>query len=114
MPISAGQLRHRVDIEERMATQDAATGETIYTWTPLYKSVPASIEPLSVREFITAQAGQSEISARITIRYRAGLTAAMRIVHNGRIYNPQGWLPDKDSGMEYLTAPCSQGVNDGQ
>lgn len=112
--LSAGQLRHRVDIEQRTAVQDTTTGETTYTWVPLYKNVPASIEPLSVREFVAARAGQSEVSTRITIRYRAGLDASMRIIHNGKMYNPEGWLADKDSGLEYLTAPCSEGTNDGQ
>lgn len=114
MPIKAGLLRHRVDIQERQRTQDADTGETTDTWVDLYTSVPAAIEPISVREFIASKAAQSEIVARITIRYRAGLDATMRIVHNGKIYNPAGWLPDKESGLEYLTAPCSEGVNDGQ
>lgn len=113
MSINAGQLRHRVDIEQRTASQDATTGETTYAWAKLHKNVPAAIEPLSVREFIAARAGQSEVSARIVIRYRAGLDATMRIVHGSKVYNPQGWLPDKDSGLEYLTAPCSEGVNDG-
>jgi len=114
MPIKAGQLCHRVDIQQRQRSQDAETGETTHTWVTLWASVPAAIEPLSVREFIAAKAAQSEIVARITIRHRDGLDATMRIVHNGKIYNPAGWLPDKESGLEYLTAPCSEGVNDGQ
>lgn len=114
MPIKAGNLRHRIDIEQRQRLQDSSTGETTETWVPLWQSVPASIEYLSVRDFIASRTAQSEIVARITVRYREGLNASMRIVHNGKIYNPQGWLPDNDSGLEYLTAPCSEGVNDGQ
>jgi SPP1 family predicted phage head-tail adaptor len=113
MSIKAGQLRHRIDIEERTASQDATTGETTYTWVLLHKNVPAAIEPLSVREFVAARAGQSEITVRVVIRYREGLDASMRIIHNSKVYNPQGWLPDMDSGIEYLTAPCSEGVNEG-
>lgn len=81
-------------------------------WTDVAE-VWAAVEPASVREFIASQQMQSEIVARITIRYRAGLTAQMRILHRDRIYNPQGWLADPESGLEYLTAPCSEGVNDG-
>jgi hypothetical protein len=29
------------------------------------------------------------------------------------IFNPQGFLRDKDSGIEYVTIPCSQGANEG-
>jgi SPP1 family predicted phage head-tail adaptor len=109
----SGGLRHRVDIQRRVETQDATTGESVASWTTVYTSVPAKIEPLSVREFMAAQAAQSGITARITIRYRAGMSASMRLVHGSTIYNPEGFLPDKESGQEYLTIPCSTGVNDG-
>lgn len=77
------------------------------TWANVAVNVAAAIEPLSVRGFIASQQMQSDISACIVIRYRAGLKADMRIVHGTRIYQPFGWLPDQDSGLEYLTAPCS-------
>jgi len=83
------------------------------SWLQVAANVPAQIVPLSVREFIASQSVQSGITTRIVIRYRAGLDAAMRILHNGRIYNPQGWLADADSGIQYLTAPCSEGLNEG-
>ncbi|WP_420492557.1 phage head closure protein [Azorhizophilus paspali] len=111
--MAAGRLRHRVDIQARQQTQDPFTGEIIDNWVTIWPSVPAAVEPLSAREFIAAQAVQSEVSARITIRYRDGLDASMRIVHRGKIYNPAGWLSDKESGLEYLSAPVSQGVNQG-
>ena len=113
MSIAAGRLRHRITIERPDRQQDRNTGEWIPRWVPAWEGVPAAIEPLSAREFIAAQAVQSEVTARIVIRYREGVTAAMRIVHNGRIYNIHGVLPDPDSGRSYLTLPCSEGVNDG-
>jgi SPP1 family predicted phage head-tail adaptor len=109
----SGGLRHRIDIQSRTDVQDETTGEVVPTWSMLYASVPAKIEPLSVREFMAAQAVQSGITARITIRYKAGLTANMRILHGATIYNPAGFLPDLESGLEYLTIPCSAGVNEG-
>jgi len=111
MTLAAGRLRHRVVIQERVLTQDADL-EPIYAWADV-ATVWAAIEPLSVREFIAARAQQSEVSARITIRYRAGLNGQMRILHNGKVYNPAGFLADKDSGLEYLTVPVSEGANDG-
>lgn len=112
--MKAGRLRHRVDIEEQQYSQDPVTGEVTTTWVPVWWGVPAAIEPLSAREFIAAQAVQSQVTARIVIRFREGLTPTMRIVHNGRVYNPAGWLPDPDSGRVYVTAPCSEGVSDGR
>lgn len=109
----SGGLRHRVDIQVHEDTQDSNTGEMVVGWTTVYESVPAKIEPLSVREYLQSQADQSEVTTRITIRYRAGITAAMRLLHGSTIYNPAGILADVKSGQEYLTIPCSVGVNQG-
>lgn len=124
MSIEAGRLRHRIRIERYEYLRDShgevvqnpITGEVSQAWVEV-ATVWAAIEPLSAREFIQSQATQSQITARIVIRYRDGLDAAMRLVHlrTGRpdvIYNPAGFLADKESGLEYLTIPCSQGVSD--
>jgi len=29
------------------------------------------------------------------------------------VFNPEGYFEDQESGLEYITAPCSRGVNDG-
>lgn len=113
MALSAGRLRHRIDIQSKQQSQDPVTGEITEAWVTVWPNVPAAIEPLSAREFIAAQAVQSQVVARITIRYRDGLDASMRILHKGKVYNPAGFLADKDSGLEYLTIPVTQGVNQG-
>lgn len=112
------ELVHLVDIEEKTNTQDPSTGELTETWSILYADVLCDIKPVSVREFIQSQAMQSQITARITIPFLEGLDASMRIVgvcgcHAGKIYNPEGFLGDPVTGQEYLTAPCSEGVNNG-
>lgn len=119
--IKAGALRHRIRIEAlqdlRDSTgeviQDPQSGEVMRAWV-LVREVWAAIEPLSVREFVASNALQSAVTARITIRYREDLDASMRLVHNGRIYNPQGFLPDAWDGLSYLTIPAAiAGVNEG-
>lgn len=50
---------------------------------------------------------------KIVTGYRPGVTADMRIVHRDRVYNITGVLADRDSGLEYLTLPCSEGANAG-
>ncbi len=117
MTLSAGRLRHRVRIDARSEARDAF-GTVIVSWVPV-ATVWAAIEPLSVREFIATAAQESQLTTRITIRARAGLDATLRLVHlvngvAGAIYNPAGFLADKESGLEYVTAPCSEGTNDGQ
>src|SRR5690554_3243133 len=111
--VAAGRLRHRVMLQRQEETRDPESGAVTVNWVdvdPLW----ASVEPLSAREFIAAQATQSKVSARITIRYRDDVTAKDRMSYHGKVYNIEGVLPDLDSGLEYLTLPVSQGVNDGR
>lgn len=83
-------------------------------WQTVWDKVPASVEPLSARDLIAAQAGQSEASGRIVIRYRAAVVPTMRILHRGNVYNIQGQpMPDPVSGLEYLTILVAKGVDDG-
>jgi SPP1 family predicted phage head-tail adaptor len=110
----AGKLRHRITFESPGLSQDPESGEMLPGWSPVWKDVPAAVEPLSAKDLIAAQAGQSEATARIVIRYRAGVVPTMRILHRGQIYNIEGpALPDPRSGLEYLTILVSTGVNDG-
>lgn len=111
--IDAGRLRHRVTIEEPTETQNATTGAIAVTWSALWTNVPAEVAPRSGREFLAAQQLQAEVSTLITFRWRDGLTPKMRIVHGARIYNPATFLPDPDSGREYIVAACSEGLNEG-
>lgn len=117
MPIDAGLLRHRVTIQDFQSLldtdgdviQDPNTGNVPKEWVTVAE-VWAAIEPMSAREFVAAQAQMSKVTTRITIRRNAAVSAGMRLLHNGMIYNIEGVLADKDSGLEYQTLPCSQGV----
>lgn len=109
----AGKLRHRVTIQSPSLNQDPSTGEMLNGWADV-ATVWAEVTDLSVKEFLAAQAGQSEVSSRVRIRYREGIDATMRILYRGRVYNIQGVLADAKSGLEYLTLPCSEGANDGR
>lgn len=121
MTLAAGRLRHRVSLQERTALldsnglviQDPNTGEVSYAWVELFQRW-AAIEPLSGREFIQSQATQSKVTGKIVMRAEPLLTAAMRIVHpfDGKVYNLEAILPDKDSGREYITILTSEGVSD--
>jgi SPP1 family predicted phage head-tail adaptor len=109
----AGKLRHRVTFQAITSTQDPVTGEMVQGWATMWDQVPASIEPLSVKDFIASSATQSALTARIMIRYRDGVLPSMRILHRSTVYNIHGVMPDADSGLEYLTLAVAAGVNDG-
>lgn len=109
--LEAGKLRHRLVLQQPVETQDSTSGATVVTWQDV-ATIWGSIEPSSAREFVAAQAEANKITAKIIIRYRADITARMRLLHvaTGLYYNVEGILSDKDSGRDYLTLPVSQGL----
>lgn len=111
MALASGKLRHRVEIQEFVEVINSF-GEREKYWAHV-ADVCAEVAPLSAKAFIAAQQGQSEISARITIRYRPDLKPEMRIVFRGKFYKIKDLLPDPVSGLEYLTLPVSEGVGEG-
>jgi SPP1 family predicted phage head-tail adaptor len=110
--MQAGKLRHRVTLQRPVKIQNPDTGSVTNSWESV-SDIWAAVAPSSAREFVAAMAVQSEITTRITIRYRDDVTPKHRILFRGKIYNIEGVLPDPDSGLDYLTLPCSEGVNDG-
>lgn len=118
--MNRGRLRHRIRLERLVDATDTSgdvvqnpeTGEVPQSW-QLVAEVWAAIEPVSAREFIASQAKQAEVVARVVIEFRE-IDPAWRIVHNGKVYNITGILPDKDSGRDYITMPVSAGLTDGR
>lgn len=72
----AGELRTRGVIESPVEAPND-TGEPMTTWAP-YAVAWADVEALSGREQFTAQQDASLIQYKVTMRYVAGVTAAMR------------------------------------
>lgn len=83
--MKAGQLDQRVTVERFSRTEDEL-GQPIESWAPLF-TCWAEVSPLVGREFIAAQAAQSEVTARIRMRFRPWMTAEDRVIHNGTTYN---------------------------
>lgn len=108
--MQAGQLRKRVIIQQRSQTQDDY-GQPLQTWTDV-ATVYAGIEPLNGRELLAAQAVNSEVSHNVTMRYRTGITPAMRLNYQGRLFNIHTIL-DENERHRMLTLQCSEGMNDG-
>lgn len=111
--IAAGRLRHRVQLQRQVYAQSPATGAETVSWELLADRVRAEVAPLSARELVAAKAVDGEVTLRVTIRYRDDVTDKCRVLFRGKILNIHGVLPDPVSGLEYLTLPCSEGVNDG-
>lgn len=109
MTLSAGKLRHRIELQRPEEVQDPNTGAVDLVWVK-YADRWAEYVPSSVREFIAAAAVQSEVKGRFVLREDATITADMRVIHRGKAYQILGVMPDPDSGLEYITLVVSEGV----
>jgi len=107
--VAAGDLSHRITLQQQERTQDESSGEMVTVWVDL-ADVWAQIVPMSGREFIAASAEQSEVRGRMVIRYRDDINASMRVVYRGQKYDIAAVLPDNDSGVEHLTLMTTEGV----
>lgn len=110
--MQAGKLRHRVRIQKKVADKDD-WGEPLEIWEDVWTGVPADIRAVSGTEGWTAQQVQSNVNTEIEIRYRRGVTAAMRVIHETReqlavspqemtIYDIEWIKPDRTGRRELI------------
>lgn len=84
--MQAGKLDRRITIQEPVISQDDY-GEPVVTGWADVATVWAQVVPVSGREYFDATAVRAEKTTRFRIRWRSGLTEAMRIVYDGRNYD---------------------------
>ena len=101
--MQAGRLNRRCTLQAPVTTQDEL-GQPIPGWTDV-ATVWADIRMKSGLESIKAGAPVSVVQASIRVRYRAGITAGMRVVHNLQAFNIVAVLPDV-GGREYVDLVC--------
>jgi len=101
-----GPLRHRVTLQQR-ATGVDPYGQPVDTWQDV-ATVWAQVEDLRGREFLEAkQAPGSEVTTRIRMRYRDGVTPDMRAVHKDRVLQVVAVL-DPDGRATRLELMCAE------
>jgi len=83
--MKAGQLKHRIVIEQQTQTKNAID-EIILTWST-FCTVWAAIEPATGQSYYAANQLESKVDGRVRIRYRADLEPTMRIKFGDRILN---------------------------
>ncbi len=116
----AYRMRHRIQFQRQVHTQDPVTGEVITTWeTVLFSGrsdVPAEVLTGPGRELIAADATQAETTARINCRWfpveRLELYT-WRAIWDGRVYNITSAEADVTARREWRLR-CSDGLTDGR
>lgn len=101
--MQAGRLNRRCLLQSPSQSVDAI-GQPIPGWTDV-ATVWADIRMKSGLEAIKAGASVSVVQASIRIRYRAGINAGMRVVHNLHVYEILAVQPDV-GGREYVDLVC--------
>ena len=109
--MQAGLLRDRVTIQVRSSTDDAA-GEPALTWTDFAVGIHGNVNDMTGKEYIAAQAVTNAVNTTIVIRYRAGITAAMRAVSRGVTYNIQAVIEPENRRRE-MHLMCVRNVSNG-
>lgn len=116
----ANTLNKRILIQAPGEVQDDA-GQLIPGWADVFtdgdRKIYAALNPLSVRELIAAEAGQSEVSHKITVRYRDQFAnpqavAKMRAVYGERVFNITGAI-NRNEGGRWVDLLCAEGLNEG-
>lgn len=116
----AHRMRHRIEFQRPVRTQDPITGEIKTDWkTELFSgnsAVPAEVLTGPGREFVAADSKQAEATARINCRWfpvdRLELYT-WRILWDGRVFNITSAETDVTARREWRLR-CVDGVSDGR
>lgn len=74
-----GKLNKRITFQlQDLDSEDEEWEDIATTW--------ASINPISGKEYYSAETINSDLTHKIRLRYRRGITPDMRILYNGRIF----------------------------
>jgi SPP1 family predicted phage head-tail adaptor len=102
--VAVGRMRHRISVEARTLNKNAY-GEDVETWSVLFQTW-AWVRSLSGRELMQAQQVQSLATHEVTMRYRPGLDATVRVDRDGRKFNVVALIPDEKN--EKLRLLCAE------
>ena len=74
-----GKLNKRITFQlQDLDSEDEEWEDIATTW--------ANINPISGKEYYSAETINSDLTHKIRLRYRRGITPDMRILYNGRIF----------------------------
>jgi SPP1 family predicted phage head-tail adaptor len=106
--MNIGAMPHRGTIQSPDDDEDGIGGVT-RVWVDEAANVCMGIKPLSGDERLYGMQLQTRITHEITMRYRAGLTTEMRILHKGIPYNIR-YIGDQDMRSKKFVLLAEQGV----
>lgn len=103
--MNIGELDKRIKIEQATETR-SGTGAVIKSWAT-FLTAWAGIDPPKGREFFAAGQIQAEVTVRVRIRYRAGVTPQMRVLFGTRVFDINSVI-DPDEAHVELILMCTE------
>lgn len=114
------RLRHRITFQEQVEIRDSE-GAVKIDWQNVWldsetelADVPAEVLTGAGREFNASGKVNSEVAARITVRWFPGLKPSWRILWDGRVFNIGGDPETDATGRREWRIKATAGVTDGQ
>ena len=104
--VDIGKLNRRITFLRLKTTEDEM-GQDKAEWEE-YCSVWATIKPCKSSEYNFMSKLKPEVTHRVYIRFRKGITADMRIQYQGRIYSIAGPPLDMDDLHRMLEIQCEE------
>ena len=101
--MQAGRLNRRCTLQAPGTATDEI-GQPIPGWTDV-ATVWGDVRLRSGLESVKAGAVVSTVQASVRIRYRSGVNAGMRLIHNLQVYEILAVQPDV-GGREYVDLVC--------
>lgn len=106
MSVKIGDLRQRITFQDPVKSDDGHGGHIVSGWNDI-ATVWAKVEPLKGREYFYAHQIKAEVSHRVTIRYRTGLTVEMRIKFGIRYLKMESIIDLKEL-HEFMEIFCNE------
>ena len=102
-----GDLRDVVTIQTPGVGQDDI-GEPVAAW-GAFVTVRACVRDLTGRELFAAQATQSQVTTKITIRFREDVLPSMRVTRGAEVYTVQNVM-NTSGRRDWTELLCVRGV----
>lgn len=107
MTIIAGSFPHQIHIQRKTGGKDGWGTSQPEAWENItVKPIWANVKYLSGSESIKADASVSVVRASVRIRWRAGITAGMRVVHGADTLDIEAVLPG--TGRQHVDLVCKR------
>jgi SPP1 family predicted phage head-tail adaptor len=106
--MSAGELRHKLTIQQPDTTEGSA-GEELPNYST-FASVWGKVEELSGSELLVGRQAGSDVTHSIKIRHHSGIKSNMRVLWDveGRYFNLTQPPIDKDTRKRYVYLMCRE------